>query len=353
MADNILVVGPAWVGDMVLAQSLFQLLKQRHPDSYIDVVAPTWTLPLLARMPEVHAAIPLPFGHGQLALGGRLRLGRALRTRHYDRAIILPNSFKSAIVPFAARARVRTGFIGELRYGLLNDVRRLDKQKLPRTVERFVALGLAPGAALPPIPEPRLRVEADNARAALGRLGRSPPQSPVLGLCPGAEYGPAKRWPAEYYAEIARARLAQGWEVWLFGSDKDAPITAAIQAATQGRCLDLGGRTALAEVIDLMALTAAVVSNDSGLMHVAAALQRPLVALYGSSDPHHTPPMNAQARILYRGLSCSPCFERECPLGHLNCLREISPQTVLKALSQTRDEGRGTRGEGGRKTGKE
>jgi heptosyltransferase-2 len=264
-----------------------------------------------------------------------------LRARHYDRAIILPNSFKSAIVPFAARARVRTGFVGELRYGLLNDVRRLDKQKLPRTVERFVMLGLAPGAALPPIPEPCLRADADNARAALGRLGRSPPQSPVLGLCPGAEYGPAKRWPAEYYTEIARARLAQGWEVWLFGSDNEAPITAAIQAATQGRCLDLGGRTALAEAIDLMALTAAVVSNDSGLMHVAAALQRPLVALYGSSDPRHTPPMNHQARILYRGLSCSPCFARECPLGHLNCLREISPQTVLAALAQVGSEGRG------------
>ena len=317
---------------MVLAQSLFKLLKQQHPDSRLDVLAPAWTHPLLARMPEVNEAIEAPFAHGRLDLGVRRRIGRTLRERHYDRAIVLPNSLKSAIVPFVARARVRTGFLGELRYGLLNDARRLDKKKLPRTVDRFVALALAPDAKLPAIPNPRLVADAANARAALTRLGRELPQAPVLGLCPGAEYGPAKRWPAEYFAAVAKAKLAEGWEVWLFGSDKDTPVTNEIQAQTEGRCLDLGGKTALAEVIDLMSLTRAVVSNDSGLMHVAAALERPVIALYGSSDPHHTPPMSAKAQVLYLGLACSPCFKRECPLKHLKCLRDLTPDRVLAAL---------------------
>ena len=332
MNQRLLIVGPAWVGDMVLAQSLFKLLKQSRPDSTLDVLAPGWTVPLLARMPEVDEAIAAPFAHGRLDLGARLRIGRELRARDYDRAIVLPNSLKSAIVPFAAHARVRTGYVGELRYGLLNDARRLDKQKLPRTVDRFVALGLEPGAALPEISPPRIRADMDKARMALARLGRSMPAKPVLGLCPGAEYGPAKRWPAEYFADVATAKIAEGWEVWLFGSDKDAPVTGAIQSMTEKRCLDLGGKTSLEEAIDLMSLATAVVTNDSGLMHVAAALDRQVIALYGSSDPRHTPPMSDLASVLYLGLACSPCFKRECPLKHLKCLRDLHPERVLAAL---------------------
>ncbi|MHB8667997.1 MAG: lipopolysaccharide heptosyltransferase II [Burkholderiales bacterium] len=332
-AHRFLIVGPAWVGDMVLAQSLCMFLKQREPGCTVDVLAPAWTLPLLARMPEVDEAIAVPFRHGELRLGERLRLGRELRERGYDRAIVLPNSLKSALVPFAARARVRSGYRGELRYGLLNDLRRLDKQKLPRTVDRFIALALAPDEALPEIPAPRIRADADKARSALARQGRGMPAVPVLGLCPGAEYGPAKRWPAEYYADVAQAKLAQGWEVWLFGSDQDAGVTGAIQSMTGKRCLDLGGKTTLEEAIDLLSLTTAVVTNDSGLMHVAAALDRQVIALYGSSDPRHTPPLSDKASVLYLGLSCSPCFKRECPLRHLRCLREIAPQRVLETLA--------------------
>jgi heptosyltransferase II len=337
-----LIVGPSWVGDMVLAQSLFKVLRQRHPRSRIDVLAPPWTLPLLARMPEVAEGISLPFRHGELALGRRWAFGKSLRQRRYDRAILLPNSLKSAVVPFAARIPVRTGYIGEMRYGLLNDARKLDKGRLPRTVDRFVALGLEPGAALPPVPNPELVPDTANAAAALARLGHAAPAVPVLGLCPGAEYGPAKRWPTEHFAEVAQAKLNESWEVWLFGSDKDAPVTAEIQSLAGGRCLNLGGRTSLADAIDLMSLCTAVVSNDSGLMHVAAALGRCLAAIYGSSDPHHTPPMSPRATVRYLHLECSPCFERTCPLKHLRCLRNISPASVLEALSAYGDEVRGT-----------
>jgi heptosyltransferase-2 len=317
---------------MVLAQSLFKVLKQRYPQSELDVVAPAWTLPLLDRMAEVDHGIALDVGHGELGLGKRIALGRVLRERNYDRAIVLPNSLKSAIVPWVTRARRRTGFVGEFRYGLLNDARKLDEKALPKTVERFVALGLKPNEPLPALlPLPELIANRDNTLHALNAVGHAMPQVPVLALCPGAEYGPSKRWPAEYFAEIARSKLDQGWEVWLFGSTKDVPVTQAIDKLAGGRCVDLGGRTSLAEAIDLLSLAQVVVSNDSGLMHVAAALGRKLIALYGSSDPRHTPPMSDKATVIYLGLSCSPCFQRECPLVHLNCLKGISPQQVLAA----------------------
>jgi heptosyltransferase-2 len=152
-------------------------------------------------------------------------------------------------------------------------------------------------------------------------------------LCPGAEYGPAKRWPAAYFAEVAQRKLAEGWQVWLFGSHKDEAITQEIQTLTHNRCLDLGGRTALGEAIDLLARADAVLTNDSGLMHVAAALGRPVIALFGSSDPHHTPPLSARAQVLSLNLSCSPCFRRVCPLGHTRCLTELAPAEVLTALA--------------------
>lgn len=332
--NRILVMGPSWVGDMVLAQSLFKTLKQTQPDCQIDVAAPAWTLPLLDRMPEVAAGIALPFKHGELALGQRIRFGRQLKQRGYTQSIMLTNSLKSAVLPAASGIKRRTGFLGEMRYGLLNDIRPLDKSKLPRTVDRFVTLGLPSDASLPAdIPNPSLRANRDNALQCLERMALAAPDTPVLALCPGAEYGEAKRWPLEHYAEVARAALVQGWQVWLFGSEKDIPYTAEINQLSQNQCLDFGGKTKLGDAIDLMSLCSAVVSNDSGLMHVAAALDIPMVAVYGSSDPHHTPPMSSKAIIEYLGLDCSPCFQRECPLGHLNCLKLIRAEQVIAKLN--------------------
>ncbi len=329
----LLVVGPSWVGDMVMAQSLFRILKQRHPGAEIDVLAPAWSEPLLARMPEVRAALTLPTRHGQLGLRPRYRLGRELRQREYGRAIVLPNSFKSALVPFWARIPRRTGYLGEMRWGLLNDVRRLDTARLPMTVQRFIALGLDPGEGLPvSLPEPKLAVSGSGISAAAGRLGLDPAARPVMALCPGAEYGPAKRWPEEYFAEVARDRIARGWQVWLFGSEKDRSVTSRIRTLCGPECIDLAGRTTLGEAVDLLSVAKVVVSNDSGLMHVAASLGRRLIAIFGSSDPGFTPPLNARATILSLGLNCSPCFRRTCPLGHTNCLRELSPSRVLEAI---------------------
>ncbi|MCF6282252.1 MAG: lipopolysaccharide heptosyltransferase II [Candidatus Polarisedimenticolaceae bacterium] len=334
-AARILVIGPSWVGDMVMAQSLFKVLKQRQPEAIIDVLAPGWSRPLLDRMPEVSETIEMPLGHGKLALGTRRQLGHALRDRHYDQAILLPNSLKSAIVPFCANIPLRTGWRGEYRYVLLNDIRLLDKQRLTMTVQRFVALALPPDQInLPPIPTPQLTVEASSVVAARTAHQLNDEQKPILALCPGAEFGPAKRWPESYYGQLAAEQIKQGWQVWLFGSEKDQAVCATINEVAEGQCHDLSGRTSLAEAVDLLSEANAVVSNDSGLMHVAAALNRPLVAIYGSSDPNFTPPLNDNARIISPDIDCSPCFKRECPKGHLKCLRDLPVSQVQAALEQ-------------------
>jgi heptosyltransferase II len=325
------------VGDMVLAQSLFKTLKINKPDCIIDVAAPAWTLPLLERMPEINAAIALPFKHGELAFIERMRFGKSLKNKGYTQSIILTNSFKSALLPWAAGIKKRTGFLGEMRYGLINDVRPLDKTKLKKTVERFVALGLSNIEELPKtLPNPQLSSNLQTAWILASRAGILKNKSNVLGLCPGAEYGAAKRWPAQYYAEVASEALNKNWQVLLFGSDKDALVTAQINQLTQHKCIDLAGKTKLGEAIDLMSICDTVISNDSGLMHIAAALNKKLIAIFGSSDPYHTPPMHPQAVIEYLALDCSPCFKRECPLtgkDHLKCLYQIKPVTILAKFS--------------------
>lgn len=322
---------------MVMAQVLFKLLKQQRPAATLTVLAPDWSRPMLERMPEVDTALSLPFGHGELRLGERLTQGRALAGQ-YDQVIVLPNSLKSALLPFFAGIPRRTGWRGEWRYGLLNDVRPLDKTRYPLMIQRFAALAYARGATLPEsLPWPELIVQPETAAAALAKHGLNT-DAPVLALCPGAEFGPAKRWPERHYAETARHYLARGWQVWLFGSAKDTPVAEAIAGAAGGACRVLTGRTSLAEAIDLLSLASLVVSNDSGLMHVAAAVGRKLVVPYGSSSPAFTPPLSHTVRVLNLGLSCSPCFQRECPLGHLNCLNQLEPARVLAAAAELLDE---------------
>ena len=321
--DRILVVGPAWVGDMVMAQSLFMTLKGRFPDSEIDVLAPSWSRALLSRMPEVHSAVMMPLEHGEFGWGVRQRLGRAIR-RRYSQAIVLPRSWKSALVPAFAGIPVRTGYRGEMRYGLINDMRKLDKQKLSQTVQRYVALGLDKHTPQPPpIPQPKLRIDADNQRMLLdiNRLNRD---KPVVALLPGAEYGPAKRWPIERYGELAKRLKDAGKQVWVFGSVKEHELgDAIIKSAGEKDVVNLCGSTKLVDAVDLLALAECAVTNDSGLMHIAGAVGVKVVALYGSSSPDYTPPLSDKAEVVYLRLSCSPCFERECPLKHLNCLRQI------------------------------
>lgn len=321
---KILIVGPAWVGDMVMAQVLFKFIKVRHPDASIDVIAPDWTRPLLERMPEVSSIFSLPFKHGQFEFLKRWKLGKSLRHHHYDEAIVLPNSWKSAIIPFAAKIPKRTGFRGEFRLGLLNNIKILDKKKLPLMIQRFAYLALNKNEALPDkLPKPKLIAEAIHTESAAKK---------IIGLCPGAEFGPSKRWPEEYYADVANKLLDHDFDVQLFGSQKDRTVTDKINELTQNRCNNLAGTTSLSEAIDLLAQTSLVITNDSGLMHIAAALDKPLIALYGSTDPGFTPPLSNKAKILSIDLYCRPCFQRECPLKHHRCMKDLLPQQVWETV---------------------
>lgn len=331
----ILLVGPSWVGDMVMAASLVEVLRLREPGRPVDVLAPPSALPIARLIPGVRRTIPLGLGHGELGLVERWRVGRALKGEGYGKAIILPRAFKAAIAPFAAGIPERVGYRGEGRSPLLTDARSDRARKTARTLDRFVALGMPKGSTTAPPPRPRLMLpdgtmDAANAKFPLAGEG------PVLALCPGAEYGSSKRWPAEKYAALARAAVAQGYRVRAMGGPKDAPV-AEIIAAESGVPIDnLAGRTNLIEVAALIAQCDVVVTNDSGLMHVASAFDRRLVAVYGSSSEKMTPPTSPFARIVSRELSCRPCMKRECPLGTLACLEAISPDEVMGAVAQLR-----------------
>ena len=331
-----LIIAPSWVGDAVMAQPLLRRLREQNLELVLDAFAPPWVAPVLQRMPEISRVIPNPFGHGALRLGERWQTARRLKQEGYDHAIVLPNSLKSALIPFFAGIRLRTGYVGEMRYLLLNDARRLDKQALPLMVERFAALGERPGAPLQrPVPYPQLSVDAARQQATLDKFGLFPsnsPAKPVAAFCVGAEYGTAKRWPTHHFARLAQL-LAANYEIWLLGSTKDAAVGAEIATLSQGAAHNLCGETDLGEAVDLIAASALVVSNDSGLMHVAAALDKPMIAIYGSSSPGFTPPLSDKARVVTLNLPCSPCFKRTCPLGHLDCLEKLTPERVLAEIA--------------------
>jgi heptosyltransferase-2 len=313
---RILVVAPSWIGDALMAQPLLARLHEKIAGLRLDAVAPHWVAAVLRRMPEVDEVIATPFRHGSLELGSRWRLGRELKRRGYDQAIVLPNTWKSALVPFFADIPLRSGYVGESRYGLLNLTYKKADSPMPL---HYARLSEPPGSAPKlPLPPPRLRFAPHQVAATVRRFGL---EGRYAALCPGAEYGPAKRWP--YFRELSeRIELP----VVLLGSASDREAAAAVSG------MNLVGKTTLDEAIDLVAGAAFVVTNDSGLMHIAAALGRPQVALFGSSSPEHTPPLSDAARVLWLHVECSPCYQRVCPLGHFRCMREMAVETVLEEI---------------------
>lgn len=326
-----LIVAPSWVGDMMMAQSLLKVLKYQHPHTILDVLAPAHLVGVLQRMPEIHEIIPHNFKHRHLDWRARYQLGQQLRPRHYQHAIVLPNSWKSALVPFWANIPQRTGYLGEWRYGLLNDVRTLDPVLIRQTVKQYVHLAAEPTHAWSEAHFPYPQLSPAHVEYTLQKLRLQRPKS-LLILCPGAEYGIAKQWSAEYFAIVGKRKAEQGWQVWIVGSAKEAVLGAKIAALVGDVAVNLCGETELGEAVDLLSLATAVVTNDSGLMHVAAALNKPLIAIYGSSDSSKTPPLTQRAKILETDLECRPCFQRTCRLQHYKCLRDIKPQQVLQIL---------------------
>lgn len=338
---KIFVVGPSWVGDMMMSQSLYRTLKALHPAATIDVMAPAWCRPLLEKMPEVDNAIPMPLGHGALAIGERRRLGKQLRENGYTHAYVLPNSFKSALVPFFADIPKRTGWRGEMRYGLLNDLRPLDKDAFPLMVERYVALAydkqkVQKATDLPqPLLWPKLSVAESDVSTTLHQFSLST-QRPAIGFCPGAEFGPAKRWPHYHYAALAQKLIEQSYQIFLFGSQKDKEageeIKQTLTPEAREACFNLAGETSLEQAVNLIASCKAVVSNDSGLMHIAAALERPLVALYGPSSPDFTPPLSHKARVIRLITGYHKVRKGDAEQGYHQSLIDIQPEKVFAEL---------------------
>ncbi len=328
---KILIIAPAWIGDMVMAHSLFQLLKA-NTNNILHVAAPKSTLALLQHMNEIGKVFEIPCKHDEFSLKKRYQFGKNLRQEHYDQAIVLPNTFKSALIPFFAHIPLRTGWKGEQRYLLLNDLRKLDPKKYPLMVRRFAALAFEKENFSFTYPKPALSVDPIAVKNCCEKFHLDLIR-PVLALCPGAAYGPAKRWPPHYFAEIAEQKIKQGYQVWILGGPDDKPAADEIMRHVSG-CLFFAGTTSLNEAVALLSLAAVIITNDSGLMHIAAALQKPLVAIFGSSSPKFTPPLSDHAKIVSIDLPCRPCFQRTCPLKHLRCLNDLKPEMVLNALNE-------------------
>lgn len=330
-----LVISPNWIGDAVMAQPLLRRLKELHPERPIDVLAPKWVAPAWEAMREVDRVMETPFRHGALQLGERRRFARDLRKNGYVDSYVLPNTLKYALIPWMAGIPRRVGYKGEMRYGLLN-VMHHDEPGAPRPMTQFYqALADAPVRGLPrpeKLPYPQLQVAPEESAQALAKLGFAR-GTRFVAFAPGAEFGSAKRWPPAQYAELARIAQQEvpGIQVLLMGSPKDRAVCDEIQALTPG-VRNIAGETSLKEAIALMAQASAVVTNDSGLMHIAAALNRPIVALYGPTDPRQTPPHTDLAKALWLHIECAPCHQRECPLGHHRCMREITPQMAWEPL---------------------
>ena len=333
-AKKILIIGPAWVGDMVMTQSLFKTLKHQNQDTIIDVVAPVWSAPILARMPEVNRIIEVDLKHGKLQLHDRMQIGKKLRGQ-YDQAIILPKTFKSALIPYFAKIPIRTAYRGEMRYGIVNDMRDLDTEVTYKAVEKYTNLGITESQVPKPpkIYHPKLTVDQDKRQKVANSLGINE-SLPAIGFMPGAEFGPSKQWPANYFAELATKFSKDGFQVYIFGSPNDQKIGEQIAQTSNGTAHNFCGQTKLEEVVDLISLVKLAVTNDSGLMHIAAAVGRPIVAIYGAITPKYTPPLTDTAEIQYLNLDCSPCWQKQCPYGHYNCVRSIHVNAVYESANK-------------------
>lgn len=320
---RLLAVTPNWLGDMVMSASLLQGLKAALPSLHITALGPAFARPLLERLDAVDQVIESPFSHGGLQWSQRRAFAKTLPA--FDAAVVLPNSFKSALIPWMAGIPKRVGWRGEMRWGVLTHQHKLNKADYPRMVDRYTALAEhfdVPVSDLAPKMTPKAQIAASN----------------TIAIAPGAAFGSAKRWPADRYAQVALRALATGHQVALLGGPGEADDCAAIQAAQpaayHSKIHNYAGQLSLGESIDTLAGCQAAIANDSGMMHIAAALGVPLVGVFGPTSPQHTPPLSPKAEVVWSRPSCAPCFQRTCPLSHHECMQSLQPDTVVQAMNR-------------------
>ena len=325
----ILIVPYMWIGDFVRCHSVVKLLNARFPDRPVDILATTLCAPLADYMPGLRQAIVADLPRRRLALGAQYALAARLRREAYGSALVMPRTWKSSLAPFLAGIPERTGFVGEARFFLLNDL-RYGERKLPRMIDQCAALALPPDAKPPADwPPPQLKVSRAESGAWREKRGLAANSSPAVALCPGA-VGPSKRWPSATYAVLARRLIAEGFTVWVLGGPDEKALAREIVADTPAR--DLTGPD-LRDAILALATAAAAVSNDSGLLHVAAALGTPAIGIFGPTSPWHWAPLNPLAETIQAAsdLPCRPCHKPVCRLVHHRCMRDIAPDQVLAA----------------------
>jgi heptosyltransferase-2 len=339
---RILIIAPNWIGDAVMSQPLLASIKADHPLVQIDVLASKWVASIYRACPQVNQVIEANLEHRQLQWKMRKELAKQIQAKQYEASFVLPNSFKSALIPWLAHIPFRIGYRGEMRFGLINcSLNNPSKVNRPPMAQHYLALSslLEPKTPLLNLnlANPSLQV-TDTAKQSvtlkLGKLGID--QQAIYVLCPGAEYGPSKRWPTEHFETLAKTLMASeaNSHIILLGSKGDHALAQNIntQSKDHPHLHNWCGETSLDEAIALISMSKAMVSNDSGLMHIGAALHIPQVAIFGSSDPLHTPPLSDKAKVVWLHLPCSPCHKRDCPLGHLKCLKDILPENVFSII---------------------
>jgi len=339
---RILIIAPNWIGDAVMSQPLLAHLKAKHPQAQIDVLASKWVAPIYRACIEVHHVIETSLEHRKLQWQLRKELAKQIQTTRYDACFVLPNSLKSALIPWLANIPFRIGYRGEMRFGLINfSLNNPSKVDRPPMAQHYFALAAllenATDLANFDAPNPVLQVPIVAKQSVIHKLiNIGIDQQHIYVLCPGAEYGPSKRWPTEHFAKLAKDLIANDLSnhIILLGSKGDHILAQSVstQAEDHPNLHNWCGETSLDEAIALISISKALVSNDSGLMHIGAALKVSQIAIFGSSDPHHTPPLSDKAKVLWLNLPCSPCHKRECPLGHLQCLKDILPEDVFNTI---------------------
>lgn len=326
--QKLLIIPQNWLGDIVMSQTLLKKIKSNNPKTSIDILVNSSLKNLVERMPEINKVIILDCSHRELGLFKRLRLAKEIKKSSYDQSIVLSRSLKSSLIPYFAKIPIRTGELGELRYLLINDLKEFSKESRRKTASRYISMYSDNNEELSENYYPSLDSNSENIKNLSEKYDLKKDKKVII-FAPGAAFGPSKMWPVNKFRELGK-KLNNDFKILILGSNNEKSIGNDI--VTNKNMVNLCGKTSIADAVDLMHISKFCVSNDSGLMHLAAATNTKSISIYGSTSPDFTPPLTKNKDIHYKGMSCSPCFEKKCKYGHYNCLVDIHSDDVFKSF---------------------